>query len=129
VQYITLPELARRLKIEAERIAAVREAPPVSRKPHLAQQPSIEDQAATDPANLPMPLGPRYSAADLAGLLGQAHAIGRVESFLRRYREKYPDCCECGDYPRKNEARILYRTADVWPVLLAQLPRWQQRDG
>ena len=45
----------------------------------------------------------------------------RVESFLRRYRQKHPDCYVENETPRRNEPRILYRTADVMEPLREHL--------
>jgi hypothetical protein len=57
------------------------------------------------------------SAPDLARQLGMGEA--RVESALRRYRKKYPDCyveTEPGGR-RRNEPKYLYRAGDVVPLL------------
>jgi hypothetical protein len=54
------------------------------------------------------------SAPALAKLLQQTK--NRVEAKLRRYRCKHRDCCVEVDNPRRNQARILYRTAVVLPV-------------
>jgi hypothetical protein len=58
------------------------------------------------------------SAADLAKVLNQP--VDPLDSFLRRLREKLPDCYQETDSPRKNEPRFLYRVADVWP----DVQRW-----
>jgi hypothetical protein len=55
------------------------------------------------------------SAPDLARRLRLSD--DRVESALRRFRKKHPDCCEEVENPRKNQPRYLYRTADVLPIL------------
>ncbi len=65
------------------------------------------------------------AASDLAQFLGQP--VKRVDGFLRRYHLTHPDSRVEVDTPRRNEPRFLYRTADVWPALQAQLPRWQRR--
>lgn len=57
------------------------------------------------------------SAADLAKLLSKS--VDQVDAFLRRYRKKYPDCYRETEGRKKNEARILYRMADVLPHLKA----------
>jgi hypothetical protein len=36
-----------------------------------------------------------------------------VEAFLRRHRDKFPDCSIENEAPRKNDPKYLYRTADV----------------
>jgi hypothetical protein len=64
------------------------------------------------------------AAADLARKLGQP--VQRVETFLRRFRVTHPDCFEGVENHRRNEPRILYRTADVWPALQRKLTTWQQ---
>lgn len=55
------------------------------------------------------------SASELAKTVGQP--IDAVESFLRRYRQKSPDCFMPTDSPRRNEPKYLYRTAEVLPEL------------
>jgi hypothetical protein len=57
------------------------------------------------------------SAPELAKQLGANPDA--VESFLRRYRESFPDCCITVDREdrRRNEAKYRYRIADVWPAL------------
>jgi hypothetical protein len=74
---------------------------------------------------LPTPLVQFLSAPDLARLLDQP--VPRVETFLRRFREDHRDCFVETGNPRKNEARYLYRTAEVWPALREQLTKWQER--
>jgi hypothetical protein len=61
------------------------------------------------------PKAPYQSARDLATKLSLPFAA--VDSFLRRYRKKFPDCCIETESPRRNEPRHLYRVADVWPAL------------
>jgi hypothetical protein len=62
-------------------------------------------------------LPPRASARDLAELVGKP--LTAVESFLRRHRDKAPDCFVTVDPDdrRRNEPKYLYRVADVLPVL------------
>lgn len=67
------------------------------------------------------PLPSFLSAADLARRIGRPERA--VESFLRRYRESHPDCFTEVTGTRKNEPRVLYRTADVWKPLLAWADR------
>jgi hypothetical protein len=57
------------------------------------------------------------SARDLAGMLGKSAMA--VESFLRRYRNKYPDCYITVDDEerRRNTPKYLYHVADVMPLL------------
>ncbi len=57
------------------------------------------------------------STADLAAKLGKSPPA--VESFLRRYRKDYPDCCipVSEDDRRRNQPKYLYRMTDVWDVL------------
>jgi hypothetical protein len=87
------------------------------------QQADARNATSNEEANGPLPV--MLSAADLARSLGQP--VSRVESFLRRFRESHPDCSIQVDSPRKNEPRVLYRTADVWPALQQQLPNWRKR--
>jgi hypothetical protein len=75
---------------------------------------------ATPPVGVPPEL---CSSSDIAALLKQPP--DRVDTFLRRYREKHPDCFVPVRSPRRNEPRFLYRTAEVWPALERQLPRWR----
>ena len=66
------------------------------------------------------------SAADLAELLrqtGHEATNDAVESWLRRYRTKYICCFDVIESPHRNEAKILYRTSDVWPHLVRQYPK------
>jgi hypothetical protein len=70
----------------------------------------------------PMPIF--AGAAELARRLGQR--TDRVESFLRRLREQFPDCYINTEQPRVNEPRYLYRTADVWPLLERKQNDWRQ---
>ncbi len=67
------------------------------------------------------PLPPFLPASDLARRVGRP--VGGVETFLRRFRTKHPDCAVGVDDPRKGEPRALYRTADVWEPLL----KWSKR--
>jgi hypothetical protein len=62
------------------------------------------------------------SASELARQLQQP--AGRVELFLRRYREDYADCFVEVEGPRKNEPKVLDRTPDVWPHLLQKAKEW-----
>lgn len=71
------------------------------------------DGAASERPNCDPPI--LACVADLARCLGQP--TGGVETFLRRYRKEHPDCFREVDNPRKNEARYVYRTSDVWPAL------------
>jgi hypothetical protein len=58
---------------------------------------------------------PFQSARDLADFVRQDGAA--VESFLRRYRERFSDCFREAEGQRRNEPRYLYRVKDVWPAL------------
>jgi hypothetical protein len=44
--------------------------------------------------------------------------ISVIRSCLTRYLKDHTDCREPVPRPRKGEPRFLYRTADVWPMLL-----------
>ncbi len=72
------------------------------------------------------PLTTFLSAAELARRVGRPPA--GVESFLRRFRTKHPDCAVGVDDPRKGEPRALYRTADVWGPLTDWVAK-QRRKG
>jgi hypothetical protein len=69
-----------------------------------------EADKGIDSADLPF-----QSAGDLARRFGWS--VGAVESFLRRYRERFVDCFDEADGRRRNEPRYLYRVADVLPAL------------
>lgn len=71
--------------------------------------PSAQVQPAITP--------PFQSANDLAKTLGLSGRAAAVETFLRRYREKFPDCFREAEGARRNEPRYLYRVADVLPAL------------
>jgi hypothetical protein len=76
-----------------------------------ADPPPKTDQEQAAKANLPR-LAP---ASELARLIGQP--VDAVESFLRRYRVGNWGCFQSVENPRRNEPRILYRTAVVWQPL------------
>jgi hypothetical protein len=61
------------------------------------------------------------ASKELAAKLGPSVSHDAVDSFLRRYRAKYPDCFITvdDDDRRRNQPKYLYHTADVWPVLKA----------
>jgi hypothetical protein len=88
-------------------------APAPSRGPHAGGS----DAAQRLP---PECLSPQPASA-IAELLGEP--LPAVESKLRRLAKKYDDCCEEIPSPRVNEATVLYRMGDVWPLMVA----W--RDG
>jgi hypothetical protein len=79
-----------------------------------APPPALE-QTSADVTGPPPAL---LSAADLASLTGQS--VDKVDSFLRRYRENYPDCYVQNESKRKTDPKYLYRTADVLPALQAR---------
>jgi hypothetical protein len=63
------------------------------------------------------------SAADLAKAASLNQAA--LDTALRRYAAKYPDCRIEQESPRPNEPRYLYRVADVWSVVQKLLAnRW-----
>lgn len=83
-------------------------------RPHAASDLAADGVgavAAREATNIP----PFQSASDLARRLGQP--IDTVETFLRRHRERFPDCFREAEGRRRNEPRYLYRVADVWPAL------------
>jgi hypothetical protein len=129
---------ARRGRVDADlwrRVEAALEKRDVDSYPRLwqeIQQPPPGPAAhnnrdgVADAQTIEVLAGP-LSAADLARLLRQP--TDRVESFLRRFRKDHPWCCEKMDNARRNEARILYHTAEVWPALQKQLQRraWRKK--
>jgi hypothetical protein len=74
-------------------------------------------QMLETPARLPA----FASASDLAVYCGLGG--NQVETFLRRYREKFPDCYREAEGGRVNEPKYLYRTADVLPELQKKVSR------
>jgi hypothetical protein len=80
---------------------------------------------AGDPATGPPDAAPILP--EKAGISELARHFGvqstAIELFLRRYRDKYPDCCITVDEAdrRRNEPKYLYRTKDVGPALKAYL--------
>jgi hypothetical protein len=86
--------------------------------------PGDADRRQPPAAEMPTTWPKLLCASDLARLLKQP--IGRVETFLRRFRDTQPDCFEHVETPRKNEPRYLYRTPVVWPALQQQLSLWQR---
>ena len=67
------------------------------------------------------------SVKDLATMLRKP--IDAVDSFLRRYRDKHPDCYTVNHSRRKNEPRYLYRVVDVMPVLKQHFSPKGNADG
>ncbi|MBI3463305.1 MAG: hypothetical protein HY000_09635 [Planctomycetes bacterium] len=64
------------------------------------------------------------SAPDWAKILKQP--VSRVESFLRRFRKKNPQCFVPAEQPKPNQPRCLYWTVAVWPSLETVLKeKWQ----
>jgi hypothetical protein len=75
----------------------------------------------------PMPPGP-LASADIARLLKARLpnlSANCVDCFLRRYAKEHRDCLIPNENPHRGEPRNFYRTADVWPALERQLPKWQ----
>jgi hypothetical protein len=90
------------------------------------QSPPIAEEAI----QFDFPLKPTDSASvakvplpEMAGINELAKFFGvtsaSIESYLRRYRAKYPDCCHVVEEGgrRRNESKYLYRTKDVGPAL------------
>jgi hypothetical protein len=71
------------------------------------------------------PLSRLLSASDLQRALSER--LGRpcrgVASFLARHRKVAVDCFEMVEGRRRTEPKIIYRTADVWPVLWEKYTR------
>jgi hypothetical protein len=76
------------------------------------------------PVEPPAVLLAMLSATDIARYINQP--VGRVETFLRRFREKKPDCAEPVNNPRRGEPHYLYRVADVWPMIQEKLKSWSK---
>ncbi len=77
---------------------------------------ATSDAGPAHSAETPAKTTPQWASVnDLAVMLKKPRSA--VESFLRRYRVKYPDCFMEADSPRRNEPRYLYRIADVLPAL------------
>ena len=121
---ISIKRLAELLEIEPiELDLSTTTTPPTGREQERPSDPlePVTDDIAEEVVEILLADG-FYSASGLAGMLSQRSGhisitSVAVESFLRRYRDTYPDCCREVEGRRKNEARILYRYADVWPAL------------
>ncbi len=105
---IWLERLALRL-----RLGLASETPPAppAREDAAAAAPVGKDGDGAEEAPWPALM----SASDLARRLGMGPDA--VNSFLYRHRRKRPFCCDEVPTPRKNEPRLLFRTADVVPSL------------
>jgi hypothetical protein len=70
-----------------------------------------QGEGGAPPAGVPLP------PKELAKVIGKS--VSAVDSFLRRYREKFPDCYITvdDDDRRRNEPKYLYRVGDVLPAL------------
>src|SRR5262249_40582538 len=113
-------ELRERLA-EVEKSRAASNDPPGD--PPTPPKNQRTDGAPEDPAS--PPLSRLLSAADLTRILSArlGRPCGGVDSFLARYRKEHLDGFEAIDGRRMNEPRIMYRTADVWPVLWEKYSR------
>jgi hypothetical protein len=109
---ITLRQAAQQWPAEAEWEAMAAELAFESARAGVndAKKPAT-DASATHVMSVPEML----SAPDLAQLLGRD--VAPVESFLRRFRKRYPDCFREVEGARRNEPKYLYRTAIVLPAL------------
>jgi len=68
------------------------------------------------------------SALDLARHLRiDSSEKDAMESFLRRYRKKFPDCFREVEGNKRSEPRYLYRTKDILPELSAWLTAHRSR--
>jgi len=101
----------------------------------LKATPALDKQAAEPVTESTPPAAannsPLSTVAELAKEVGQPRTA--VESFLRRYRVDYPDCCIENEGRRRRrkvtEAKYLYRRADVVPVLQEHFknrPAWRK---
>jgi len=66
------------------------------------------------------------SAADLVKILGRPDLARTGNTFLVRFAESNKDCRIENPNPRKNEARYLYRTKDIWDALKEWVGRQKQ---
>jgi hypothetical protein len=125
-----IPDLWELWRAEVGTLKAAPELPKATNYPEAAAaldvfQHAVEKLAESSPCGPPpvesmataTDLPPFASAKDLATLIGKPSNASAVESFLRRYRDKYPDCYTENESPRKNDPKYLYRVADVLPVL------------
>ena len=69
----------------------------------------------------------KQAARDLAAKLGAE--VGKVETVLRRYFDKNPECRTQVENPRRGEPRHVYRVAEVWPELVKAWRRWNITTG
>ncbi len=79
---------------------------------------SSADEARSESQAEQIPAEEFVSVAAIASLLGISQTSA-LESYLRRLRQKMPDCYTTTEAPRRTEPRLLYRTRDVWPFLQA----------
>jgi hypothetical protein len=76
-----------------------------------AASPQQREQQAVQAMVLPAMM----SARELASYFGLPYS--KLESALRRYRAHHLDCWHEVENPRRNEPRIMYRVAEVSPVV------------
>jgi hypothetical protein len=92
------------------------------------QQTGFDNPETRKPAPSQNPLKPVaafLSSVDLAKALGSDKYRNRVDLALRLFAKTNRDCREEVKAPRKGEPRVLYRVEQVWPLLLAKLPKWR----
>jgi hypothetical protein len=103
---LSLEEVADRLERELGE-----SGPETHRAPEAPTAPSPAGES-----QVPDLLSGPLSARDLAERLGKR--LPGVESYLRRLREKLPDCCIEDTLRRRNETRFYYKPEIVWPILV-----------
>jgi hypothetical protein len=86
-----------------------------------AETPPVQAAGATASVATPAPRSSPLAPKELAALLGPSVSPAAVDSFLRRYREKYPDCFITvdDDDRRRNQPKYLYYPDEVMPALKA----------
>ncbi len=83
---------------------------------------AVERRTAETP-----PAAELLSAADIAKLVEQDSK--RVDKALGRFAETHHDCRIEVKNRKVREARWLYRTKEVWPILMQHLANWRSKDG
>ena len=115
-------EAVRRLLADCGCSPTAQATPATSDEAPLPQRQNDDPQQSAVPIEADdLPLGEFLSANDLSGRLPASKDA--VESFLRRYRDKHPDCFIENEGRRVNEARYLYRVDEVWPDLKSKFPK------
>jgi hypothetical protein len=120
----------RRLMAESAPVAVTVESP----RPECVAEPSAASAVRTSPpADLALMRAPLIghwaTASELAAYVGQP--AKRVDTFLRRYHDKHPDCRRDNEQLDPDgrimaDPRFEYRTRDVLPPLRERVAKWRR---